>query len=174
MVYRNLTKKGKTMKAPPVENLIETWQRITTITQRQTEGITQAESLLRPPVAGNCMNWVLGHMLENRDTCLEYLGQPRLLSTAETATYQRGSAALEEHGAAVELSILVQKLAQSGEQLATVLQALPAGSLESEVLFYNNPRSLGGLLAFLQWHETYHLGQLELLRQLVGKTEKII
>ena len=166
--------KGKIMKSPPVENLIETWQRCTTIAQRQTQDLTQAESLLRPPVAGNCMNWVLGHILDNRDTCLEYLGQPRLLGPAERETYQRGSQALEDPGAAVDLSALLQALAQSNTLLAAALQALPPDGLEREVIFVGNPRPLGGLLAFLQWHETYHLGQLELLRQLAGKTEKII
>lgn len=162
------------MKTPPVENLIETWQRITTIAQRQTDGLTQADSLLRPPAAGNCLNWVLGHILEGRDTCLEYLGQARLLSAQEAALYQRGSEALVESAAVPQLSHLLQKLAESQDRLVAALQALPPADLEREVLFYNTPRSLGGLLAFLQWHETYHLGQLELLRQLAGRTEKVI
>jgi hypothetical protein len=33
---------------------------------------------------------------------------------------------------------------------------------------------LGGVLAFLNWHEAYHVGQLELLRQLAGKNDQVI
>jgi hypothetical protein len=58
--------------------------------------------------------------------------------------------------------------------LVAGVQALPAAELERVVTFANNPRPLGGFLAFLDWHESYHVGQLELLRQLAGKVDKII
>jgi uncharacterized damage-inducible protein DinB len=34
--------------------------------------------------------------------------------------------------------------------------------------------SMAERLAFAHWHETYHVGQLELLRQLTGKNDKVI
>ena len=34
--------------------------------------------------------------------------------------------------------------------------------------------TLADWVAFLHWHETYHVGQLELLRQLAGTNDKII
>ena len=34
--------------------------------------------------------------------------------------------------------------------------------------------SRGEQIAFSNWHETYHVGQLELLRQLAGKDDKVI
>jgi hypothetical protein len=33
---------------------------------------------------------------------------------------------------------------------------------------------LGDEIEGLAWHETYHLGQLELLRQLAGKNDQVI
>ena len=38
------------------------------------EGITQEESLLSPEPGGNCINWVLGHMLISRDDINKILG----------------------------------------------------------------------------------------------------
>jgi hypothetical protein len=35
-------------------------------------------------------------------------------------------------------------------------------------------QTVGKQITFLQWHETYHLGQLEPLRQLAGKNDKVI
>jgi hypothetical protein len=32
----------------------------------------------------------------------------------------------------------------------------------------------GQQIRFSHWHETYHVGQLELLRQLAGKNDKVI
>ena len=34
--------------------------------------------------------------------------------------------------------------------------------------------TIGGMVSFLAMHETYHVGQLELLRHLAGKNDKII
>ena len=34
--------------------------------------------------------------------------------------------------------------------------------------------TLGERLVFLHWHETYHVGQLELLRQLAGTNDAVI
>lgn len=161
------------MKSPPLENLTETWERNNNLAHRFVVDITQAESLLRPPVAGNCMNWVLGHILENRDNCLKLLGQEPVLSEEETQTYRRGSEALVEPGAASDIAALIEKMDASLQRLTASIQALPAGGLETEV-YYNKLRPLGEALNFLQWHETYHLGQLDPLRQLAGKTEKII
>ena len=161
------------MNSSPAKLLLVTWERMNILTHRFTEGINQAESLLIPPVAGNCMNWVLGHMLENRDTALNLLGQPSVLSERETQTYRRGSEALVEPGAATDIAVLMAKMDDSYASLITVIQALPEGGLDQEVDFHGM-KPLGEVLYFLQWHETFHLGQLDPLRQLAGRTEKII
>lgn len=44
-------------------------------------------------------------------------------------------------------------------------RALPQGGEEA---------ALGEALASLHWHETYHTGQFELLRQLAGKNDAVI
>jgi hypothetical protein len=36
------------------------------------------------------------------------------------------------------------------------------------------PWSVAQWLHFLLWHEAYHLGNLEILRQLTGKDDKVI
>ena len=38
----------------------------------------------------------------------------------------------------------------------------------------DNDRTVADRLLFLAWHEGYHLGQTEYLRQLAGKDDKII
>ena len=43
-----------------------------------------------------------------------------------------------------------------------------------EATFAGNPRPLGKLLFFLYFHESYHVGQTEIFRQLAGKDDKII
>ena len=48
------------------------------IIQRQIKDITHEQSLIQPPFRGNCMNWVLGHMVMSRQRILIMTGQPLL------------------------------------------------------------------------------------------------
>jgi hypothetical protein len=57
----------------------------------QAEGLPHADSLLQLPFRGNCLNWLLGHLLDNRDSVLEALGEPWMMSDATAAVYRRAS-----------------------------------------------------------------------------------
>ncbi len=140
------------------------------VIQHMTEGLTHADSLLLPAAGGNCLNWVLGHLVTERDEALGWLGQAPLWTEAETQIYQRRSEPLVEAAQALPLERILGDLAQTQEQmlarLATVTpEELAAPSGESTV---------GERLTFMLWHETYHVGQLELLRHLAGKHEQVI
>ena len=39
--------------------------------KRNLDDVTNDESLLQPPGAGNCLNWVLGHIVAARNTVLK-------------------------------------------------------------------------------------------------------
>ena len=58
----------------PVQ-LAEAFERNVSIAQMQAKDLTHEDSLLQPPFRGNCLNWVLGHMLSNRDAILGWLGE---------------------------------------------------------------------------------------------------
>ena len=62
------------------------------VVQMQTKELTQADTLIQPQPGGNCMNWVLGHLLDNQITVLELLGGESPVSQSELAAYQRESA----------------------------------------------------------------------------------
>jgi hypothetical protein len=51
---------------------------------------------------------------------------------------------------------------------------MSAGELAAPVGFRDREQPRGAALAGLLWHETYHLGQLELLRQLAGTDDALI
>jgi len=46
--------------------------------------------------------------------------------------------------------------------------------LAREVQSFLGTTTLGQLTFFLCWHESYHTGQTEALRQLAGKNDKVI
>jgi uncharacterized damage-inducible protein DinB len=155
------------------DKLIQLYQRTQWIIAKQTEGLTHADSLLQLPFRGNCLNWVLGHILVYRDKVLELLGETPILSDSQTQLYRRGSEALTDGEAAVPLEKLLEALKQSGERLVAALGNVTAGRLEA-IADEENQRSVGERIEFMQWHETYHVGQLEILRQLAGKNDAII
>jgi uncharacterized damage-inducible protein DinB len=74
---------------------------------------------------------------------------------------------------AVSLPLLLQAINQAQTAVAAALASLTSEDLaqwhDADKRF-----SLGDRLAFLHWHETYHVGQLELLRQLTGVNDAII
>jgi len=158
----------------PKETLLSTLKRNNSTTHDEIKDITHAESLTQPPYNVNCLNWVLGHILTSRDSCLRLLHLPTLLSDAERQVYGHGSVPLTDPQTAVDFDALVEKLDCSFEQLAPALLALSAEALEADTAFFGPNRSLFDWLAFFQWHEAYHIGQLDLLRQMSGKNDKII
>ena len=157
----------------PKENLSATLRLNQAILHRHTQDLTQADSLVQPPFQANCMNWVLGHILANRDTILNFLGLEKSLSSGEHQLYHRGSERLTDADLASDLPQLLARLEKTKEQILLALETIEPAGLDKTVHF-GEDTPLGEVIDFLFWHETYHIGQLELLRQVAGKNDPII
>lgn len=139
----------------------------------QAKDVTTEESLSLPPAGGNCMNWVIGHIIVHRDIALRTLGEAPVLDERETEIYKRESEPLTNPEQALPLATLVERLESSHRRLQTALEQSTPETLAHQP----DPaekRTVGERLRMLQWHETYHAGQLELLRHMAGKHEKLI
>jgi uncharacterized damage-inducible protein DinB len=157
------------------QQLAEAHGRNVGIIKAQTAGLTHDESLLQLPFRGNCLNWVIGHILEGRNTILELLGAEPAFDPAAAARYARNSEPILADGPdVVPLEELLRTLERSQEHLAAKMAALTDADLARDTPFFNRSMSLGELLFFLYFHDTYHTGQAEPLRQLAGKDDKII
>lgn len=132
-------------------------------------GLTLEDSIAEPPFKANTFNWVLGHILVGRDRALSLQDQAPVLDPTQTSLYETGSIPISV-GTAVSLNRLLQILDAS--QIALV-GGLEAVSTEALADIYDDQRkqSVGDRLAGLHWHETYHVGQLEILRQVSGERE---
>jgi hypothetical protein len=145
------------------------------LVQNQTQGLTQADTLVQPQPSGNCMNWVLGHTLENQITMLQLLGGEAPIPETDLAIYQRESAPIRADGPGVlPIERLLEYHKQVKEALVARLTGMQDADFDQEVPFRERTTTLGWRVFFLYFHYTYHVGQLELLRQLAGKTEKLI
>ena len=156
-------------------DLISGLERNLGIIKAQTKGLSHADSLLQPPFRGNCLNWVLGHMAENRNTMLRLLGEEAILGETHAQRYGYGSEPVCGDGDDIlTLEQLLSVLEQGQSALAARLQAATVEELAGEVQSFLGTTTLGQLIFFLYWHETYHVGQPEYLRQLAGKDDKVI
>ena len=155
-------------------DLAAAFERNVRIVKRQAEGLTHADSLIQPASQGNCLNWVVGHMTANRDQILETLGEPLL--AAPGARYTRGSQPLTGDGEGVlPLEELLARLEQTQPRIAAALERLgEAGLAREETQDTERKRTVGQQVFFLYFHEVYHVGQTEQLRQLAGKYDTVI
>ena len=138
---------------------------------RNLEGVTDAESVIPPGPAGNCANWLVGHLLWTRDYVHGLLGlgpawPPRLGSSQP---YSRGSSCFVAADA-VALTKLREALANSQDQVMTALGNISEARLAEQA---SDTQSVGERLAFLGFHEGYHVGQIGLVRRLLGKAGAI-
>lgn len=130
-----------------------------------TDGISHRESLIHPHPGGNCMNWVLGHILVSRNDLLQILGEAPVGDPLELKRYERGSKPLTGADKALLLEKLMEYLQDSQFRLTNKLDKIT----EEELAETKNRRTVAESLAGFHFHEAYHCGQVGLLRRLAGK-----
>ena len=140
--------------------------------QRNLQDLTHAESIFTPQNGGNCLNWVLGHVVVARNGALNLIGSTPVQLGEKMALYQRGSAPSggEQY---LDLATLRGFLDDSHQRLIPELAGISDSVLARSVPEpYNRPPltgSIGDALIRLHYHEGYHNGQIGLLRRMAGK-----
>ncbi len=151
---------------PTLTQYINSVKFIDGIIKSNTEGLTHKDSMRQLTFPGNCMNWNLGHLLVYR---MQYLGvidgnsQP---DEKEYAIYGAGSKPLMDGDKAIPLETLLTRLDAASEQVISALQSMPSEKL-AEMYDQEQGTTVDDRLNFyLVFHEAYHAGQLEILREL--------
>jgi hypothetical protein len=147
--------------------LIDDYETNTWLIHRQVDGISDRASLLQPPFSTNCLNWILGHIVWRRNSALAVLGLPPLWDEAIAAPYQSGSVPLTSPASARPFSALLADLDQSQQALKDALQQADDAKLDAVVESERGAKRIIEHLLGFHWHETLHVGQLEILRAFV-------
>ena len=150
------------------EELIQAYATNTQLINHLTDGITHDESLLQPPFPTNCTNWIIGHILVSRnESMLISLGDSMWPDTL-TIRYDSGSEPITREDESVRyLSDLIKDIHESQERLTIYLRNLSDKELEREYEDKRGRRARWLCIRGLHWHETYHIGQLEMLRSFI-------
>jgi hypothetical protein len=147
----------------------------TRLIELQTKGLSHADSLTQTPYNINCMNWVLGHIAVNRDNVMRLIGVEPLLSEVQISRYQSESIPITEDGPLVlPLERLLEIITDGQERIEAAFGALDENQLQAEIQVGERMMPLGTRLYGFYFHDTYHTGQTELLRQVAGMNDKVV
>jgi hypothetical protein len=131
-----------------------------------SEGISHEESLLTPNIAVNPYNWILGHIIWRRIVCLEVLDQVTWWSEKTSTVYRTGAEPISSESAR-PMDLLRSDLEQTEEVFHRVLAQVTDEYLDQNVLTDRGEKSRADQLAGFHWHETFHLGQLDMMRSYI-------
>jgi uncharacterized damage-inducible protein DinB len=135
------------------------------------DGVTHDDSLIRPQPGGNCLNWVVGHLLWAYQGALPMLGQEPVMKEGSLKQYARHSPPLQDPDA-VPFDKLMTAWDESSRRFdagltrltSEVLDRLAPGSPT------NDPNeTVRSLLAVTMFHQAYHAGQTAILRRITGR-----
>ena len=151
------------------KDLFNTWQRVLDM---QTKDLSQKDLLIQPQPGGNCMLWVLGHIVNSLGEVVNELGVP---VPAVASLYDRFASGSEPVLGFENGLPSLEKIKEDFATISTIaIQALDERSEEFFAEEAGHGQTNGGSLLFSAFHLSYHIGQLEYLRNLAGKTEKVI
>lgn len=135
---------------------------------KQTAGMTHAESLLQLPFEGNCLNWILGHIVSTRTTVLKLVEENPVWTDEQRARYRGGSVNITKDSE--EVFLLEELVAAYNLSQERLIRGLNRSTYEdmcrpSEL----RGGTVGDALGYLHFHEAHHVGQILYLAQLAGK-----
>lgn len=156
-------------------DLVEDFGRNTRLLARHLDGLSHADALIRPNGTGNCANYILGHLLLCRVEMLALLGQTGAVTGAMLMRYATGADPVGPDSTDIcTLEQLAAWWEPLDRQFLGAIEAASDESLHAPIQAGAREIPLHRRLHSYYFHETFHLGQLEILRHLAGKTEALI
>ena len=146
------------------------------VVKLNVEGLSHEDSLIQPSPGGNCLNWVVGHLLAIYHRVLPLLRQAPVLPENVLKRYDRGSAPILDATEAVDFSQLMSAWDECSRRYDTGLAGLTADLLAAPAPASpsNDPNeTIGSLLSTISWHQAYHCGQTGILRRAAGRAGAI-
>jgi hypothetical protein len=163
-----------TTAAPPVtpKTLGLLFELTFNVARANVQGFSHEDSL-RQPAAGNCLNWILGHIVATRQHTLALLGIDPIWTKEETARYDRGGRPVLGDGPGIlPFPRILEDHERTQDLLRGAWKTLDPARLGAPLPADRNPfrlDSVGEMLAAFTFHESYHAGQCGILRRLLGR-----
>ncbi len=143
------------------------------IVGQQLSEISHEESLRQPIAGEHSINWLTGHIVSSRSTPLSHAAAEPVWSEAARQRYRNGSPPIGAASPGVlRLQDLIRLFELSQRRLIAGLHRLTDAELAQPSGFGSN--SLAESLLYFHFHATYHVGQLTMVAEALGKSAKYI
>jgi uncharacterized damage-inducible protein DinB len=164
-----------TRTEPATMSEIDLWRHQTRMTRdvvgANVAGLTHEDSLVQPRPGGNCLNWVLGHLLSVYDGMLPLVSQEPVMGEATLKRYARGAPPIRDRAEALDFEQMLSAWNQAVERVDAGLAGLSPDVLDRPVKSpTGNPNeTVRSLITTVMFHQAYHAGQTAVLRRIAGK-----
>ena len=155
------------MPTPKAQAIFDKYKFHNQIMHNFIDGISHTESILQLPFEHNCMNWILGHIVSNRSHVLETVETTHGWQEEVRALYHTDTPPVTHNSPSIKFDTLVEYLDESVNLLETTLEKMSAEKLEENYSNYRGEKTRYEHAASFHWHESFHLGQLEILRAFI-------
>lgn len=129
------------------------------------EEMSHAESLQLVPGLEKSVNWLVGHIIEYRNHMLDQVKMPHVGPEGLTELYAQGTDGHSPGGKGHSFEVLLEAFETAQLRLTAGLDKLYAGPEVPEETLIRLNRYIA--------HEMYHVGQIGLIRKMMGKDSRI-
>lgn len=151
------------MSTSKAQSVLQDYESHTTFIHHFVDGISHEESVMQLPFKHNCMNWILGHIVNNRSHVLESVGAAHDWQAEVRGLYHTGTSPIRPESKSVPFGKLIEHLDQSVVLLRSALETMTDTQLDETHSNYRGEKSRYKHVTDFHWHETFHVGQLEIL-----------
>lgn len=109
---------------------------------------------------------MLGHIVTNRSHALEVVGVQHDWQEEIRRLYRTGTENVRQDGESMHVDALLNDLDESVDLLKAALENSSQEYLSELFTNYRGEKAREAHLSSFHWHETYHVGQLEIFRAL--------
>ena len=155
------------MPTQKAQSIIQDYEFHNRIMHHFIDGISHEESVLQLPFKHNCMNWILGHIVTNRSHVLEALDAEHEWRQAVRDLYHQDTQPVTPDTPSIKFETLVSYLDGSVDILDAALKDKDDTWLEENFENYRGEKSRYKHVTDFHWHESFHLGQLEILKAFI-------
>jgi len=133
--------------------------------KRDTATMSHGSSLWQPPFGGNCVNWLMGHLIVSRCSFLILLDVPSVWSMEQCRRFAPGSEPVTGESGLVSFALLLADFDRTQDRLLEALAQATADDLN----VIKGKRTMAETFLLYHAHEANHASQIELLSQFSGQ-----
>ena len=155
------------MPNPKAQKVLDDYNFHNRIMHHFIDGISHTESVLQLPFEHNCMNWILGHIVTNRSHVLETVGAAHAWQEEVRALYHQDTQPVTKESPSIQFDIFIAYLDESIVLLKAALEDVSEEWLDENHSNYRGEKTRYAHFTSFHWHESFHLGQLEILKAFI-------